>query len=145
MSIKSECIIPLLQVFDMPKSISFYRDLLGFEVTSAVTEDGKPTPDIADDFQWAMLKLNDMEIMLNTAYEPTKRPDEPEAKRIEAHADTILYFYCTDVEGTYYSIISKSKTGVNIPPPSVTSYGWKVLFLYDPDGYQLCFHSPVEK
>jgi uncharacterized glyoxalase superfamily protein PhnB len=31
---KVEGVCPLLWVFDMPKAIAFYRDLLGFEVVS---------------------------------------------------------------------------------------------------------------
>ena len=65
---------PLLQVYDMPTSIRFYRDLLGFEVieTSPVTG-----PDF---FHWAMLRLGGATLMLNTAYEfDYERPVPPDA------------------------------------------------------------------
>jgi catechol 2,3-dioxygenase-like lactoylglutathione lyase family enzyme len=58
-----EGIAPMLQVFDMPKSIAFYRDILGFEVVLSSPARG------ADDFDWGLLRLNGMELMLNTAYE----------------------------------------------------------------------------
>ncbi len=32
MSIKVEGVAPLIQVFDMPTSVAFYRDVLGFEL-----------------------------------------------------------------------------------------------------------------
>ena len=54
---------PLLQVFDMPTSIHFYRDILGFEVVNT----SRP----GEDFGWALLRLNAVELMLNTAYEKT--------------------------------------------------------------------------
>jgi glyoxylase I family protein len=56
-------VAPLLQVFDMPTAIRFYRDVLGFTVW-ATSEPG-------DDCNWAGLRLNGAEVMLNTAYELT--------------------------------------------------------------------------
>jgi catechol 2,3-dioxygenase-like lactoylglutathione lyase family enzyme len=50
----------------MPKAIAFYRDLLGFEVVS--------TDLPGNECGWALLKLNDTEIMLNTLYERDERP-----------------------------------------------------------------------
>lgn len=35
MGIKLEGMCPLLQVFDMPTAIRFYRDVLGFEVVDS--------------------------------------------------------------------------------------------------------------
>lgn len=136
MAIKIEGMTPLLQVFDMPRSLSFYRDFLGFEI-SDFSPDG-------DNCHWCHLKFENIELMLNTAYEDDERPDKPDAERCEAHGDTVLYFYCTDVDGTYLYLLSKSKTGTVIPKPYVTPYGWKALNITDPDGYHLCFHSPVE-
>ena len=59
----------LLQVFDMPASLAFYRDVLGFEVASDVPPD--------DRCDWVMLKMRESELMLNTAYEA----DEHEVTR----------------------------------------------------------------
>ena len=55
---------PLLQVFDMPTSIVFYRDVLGFEVV-ATSQPGE------ERFGWALLRLNGFELMLNTAFTKT--------------------------------------------------------------------------
>ena len=57
---------PLLQVFDMPTSIKFYRDVLGFEVVTTSTPRG-------EHFDWALLRLSGVELMLNTAYEEDGR------------------------------------------------------------------------
>src|SRR2546428_5567449 len=62
MAIEVRGMAPLLQVFDMPLSIAFYRDVLGFEVVST----SKPR---GEHFDWALLRLNGVELMLNTAYE----------------------------------------------------------------------------
>jgi glyoxylase I family protein len=50
---------PLLQVFDMPTSIAFYRDLLGFEVASPVPDD--------DRCDWVLVRLRESELMLKQA------------------------------------------------------------------------------
>jgi glyoxylase I family protein len=51
MAIDVRGMTPLLQVFDMPTSIKFYCDALGFEI---VTTDGKPAPNC----DWVLLRLN---------------------------------------------------------------------------------------
>ena len=120
---------PLLQVFDMPTSIKFYCDALGFEIA---TTDGKPAPN----FEWVLLRLNDAELMLNTAYEKDQRPAKPGSARISAHEDVGLYFGCPDVDAAYRHLCS---LGVEAKEPRVAPYGMKQLYVKDPDGYNLCF------
>ena len=123
---------PLLQVFDMPTSIHFYRDILGFEV---VNTSGPGT-----DVGWALLRLNGVELMLNTAYESDERPPVPDANRVSAHADTGLYFGCPDVEQAYVQLRIK---GLDVKEPVIRTYGMKQLNVTDPDGYNLCFQWPA--
>ncbi len=128
MPIQIEEVATLLQVFDMPTSIRFYRDLLGFEVVN--------TSAPGDDCDWAMLRKNEAMFMLNTAYEREHRPAAPDPARIAAHDDTCLYFGCPDVDAAYAHLLSK-----NVPckSPKVAFYGMKQLYFHDPDGYNLCF------
>ena len=72
MNLKIGAFATLLQVFDMPRSIAFYRDVLGFQVTGDVPPD--------DQCDWVMLTLNESELMLNTAYESHERPPAPELR-----------------------------------------------------------------
>lgn len=120
---------PLIFVFDMPASIRFYCEDLGFEVA---VSDGKPAPD----FDWVLLRLDGSELMLNTAYESDERPPGPDPSRIAAHGDTTLYFACPDVDGAYAYM---RKKGIAADPPRVAHYGMKQLYITDPDGYLLCF------
>lgn len=124
---------PLLQVFDMPASLHFYRNVLGFDVVQSSGE--------GDDVDWVLLKLNETEIMLNTAYEKSMRPTVPDLSRKAAHSDTVLYFGCPDVDNAYAYLTRK---GIEVKQPEVTGYGWKALNLVDPDGYHLCFHWPLK-
>ena len=134
MGIDVRGLTPLLQVFDMPTSLRFYCDILGFKV---VQTDGKPLPHN----DWVWLRLNDADLMLNTAYEHDKRPQQPDALRATAHRDTALYFGAPDVQAVYESLHSRSR---NVKLPSITPYGMKQLYLDDPDGYQLCFQWKVD-
>jgi glyoxylase I family protein len=123
---------PLLQVFDMPTALRFYRDVLGFEV--AGTSGG------GDESDWVLLRNAGVELMLNTAYEADSRPPGPDPDRIASHADVGLFFGCSDLDGAYTDFVAK---GVNAAPPKVAPYGMKQLYVTDPDGYVLCFQWPA--
>lgn len=127
-------VAPLLQVFDMPTSLRFYRDILGF----AIWDRSGPE----DDCGWCGLRLHGAEVMLNTAYEAEHRPAAPDAALISAHHDTSLFFRCEDLEAAYRHLRDH---GVEVEPPNVASYGVKQLWFKDPDGYGLCFQWPTTK
>ncbi len=134
MGIEVRGMAPLVQVFDMPTSIEFYRNVLGFTI---VETDGRRVPEN----EWVMLDLNDGRVMLNTAYEADRRPPARDSRRIAAHRDTCLFFGCPDVDGAYEYLLSK---GIKLKPPSIAPYGMKQLYLLDPDGYSLCFQWRAE-
>lgn len=120
---------PLLQVFDMPTSIAFYRDVLGFTIGGT---DGKTVPDN----DWVLLEREGVYLMLNTAYERDHRPAAPDPKRVAAHRDVCLYLACPDVDAAYAYLRDKE---IKMDAPKVAPYGMKQLYLRDPDGYNLCF------
>ncbi|HEX2446394.1 MAG TPA: VOC family protein [Vicinamibacterales bacterium] len=132
MELKIDGLCPLLQVFDMPTSLAFYRDVLGFTVVSRA-------PD-TDDCDWALLRLNESGLMLNTAYEADDRPPAPDPSRVAAHRDTALFFDCADVDGAYAYLRGK---GISASKPVVQGYGMKQVYLTDPDGYELCLQCPA--
>ena len=126
-------VCPLIQVFDMPTSMRFYRDLLGFELV----ESSGP----GDEFDGGWLRLGGADLMLNTAYERDSRPAEPDPARFAGHGDTGLFFGCADVDGAFAEL---SEKGLALKPPEIQAYGMKQLYFTDPDGYSLCFQSPVQ-
>jgi glyoxylase I family protein len=136
MGIEAEGLVPLIQVFDMPTSIHFYRDIVGFEVIQT-----SPPKKSADDVGWALLRLGDAELMLNTRYEDHARPPAPDPARIAMHDDVGLFIGCRDVEGAYRHLIAR---GLKLEPPKVVPYGMKQLYVTDPDGYVLCFQWSAE-
>ncbi|HVH29117.1 MAG TPA: VOC family protein [Vicinamibacterales bacterium] len=134
MVVEFQGLTPLIQVFDMPASIRFYRDVLGFVVVTA----SGPVPDCG----WALLRRNTDEIMLNTQYEDEDRPAVPDESRRKTHNDTCFYFGCYDLDAAYAHL---QANGVAAQKPSVAPYGMRQLYFTDPDGFNLCFQHPVSE
>ena len=127
---------PLLQVFDMPTSVRFYRDVLGFEIV------GNAPLRAPDEFGWCLLRHGDFtEIMLNTAYDYGERPEHPDPVRVAAHGDTCIYIGCPDPDAAYRFLRDK---GLSLHEPKVAHYGMKQLYVTDPDGFGICFQWKAE-
>ena len=127
-------ICTLISAFDMPRSLRFYRDILGFEI---ISDSGN-----GDESSWVWLRLNGADLMLNDQYEPGRVPDAPPADRTKWHHDTCLYFGCPDPDAAYAYLRSQ---GIELDPPKTAPYGMRQLYLHDPDNYSLCFQCPAEK
>lgn len=121
-------LIPMFEVFDLPKSVAFYRDVLGFEMVSG------------DESFWCMLKSGVTTIMLNTAYEADERPPAPDAARVRGHGDASLYLSTPDPAAVYAQLSAK---GWPATEPAVTGYGMREVKTKDPDGFPLSFICPV--
>ena len=130
MAIDVRGVCTLLLVFDMPTSLRFYRDVLGFDVV------GTSDDDAGDDVDWCYLRLGETELMLNGMYEAHARPPAPDNARVATHSDVCLYFGCPDVDGAYRYLRAR---GIDAKEPTIASYGMKQLYVLDPDGYNLCF------
>ncbi len=129
---------PLLSVFDMRTSVTFYCDILGFELVDH-------SPFYAEgEYHWAMLRFRDVELMLNTAYDERDRPDQPEPTRVASHGEIVFYLGCPEVDVAYQCLVA---SGVKLERPKLVHYGgvhpWHVLSVFDPDGYHLCLQWPV--
>ncbi len=134
MAFQLRYICPLLQVSDMPASLAFYRDVLGFGVIQTA-----PAADqvAGDAFGWVWLQRDGTDLMLNSAYDPDDvRPAAPDQARVSAHDDTALFIGCPDVDGAHEHLRAH---GVAVGAPVLTSYGMKQLYVKDPDGFTICF------
>ncbi|MFM9828405.1 MAG: VOC family protein [Sphingomonas sp.] len=127
--------IVLLQVFDMPRAITFYCDMLDFEIYHH-----SPFVETAEGrfFHWAWLRNGPVELMLNTAYDANERPPVADAARWAGHGDVSLSLGCADVDAVYAELLAK---GLAPAPPRTSPHGPRELSLRDPDGYELCFRS----
>lgn len=121
-------VTPLLEVFDMDRSLRFYRDYLQFEVLN-----------ISDDRGWCMLQSNNVRLMLNTAYDEDERPPSPLAERTRWHRDVTLYFDA-DPHAVHERLAS---AGWPVGEPYRAPYGVLQLNVSDPDLYSLAFVRPL--
>jgi catechol 2,3-dioxygenase-like lactoylglutathione lyase family enzyme len=138
MALDFDGLCPLLQVFDMPTSVNFYRDVLGFELAGNSPIVHSPQGDY---FHWCMLRRGSNTLMLNTAYDEGERPPAPDAARFAAHSDTALYFGCSEVDATFNQLLP---FGVNIlEKPITTQYKMRRFTIADPDGYNLSFQGLI--
>jgi len=131
--------VPLLQVYDMPQALAFYRDVLGFEVIEKSPEPETPEGRFS---HWMWLKLGSAQLMLNTAYDTGERPGSRDRTRQRWHGDTCLYFGCRDVDEIYETLHPRLP---GLAPPANMAYGMRQLHLNDPDGYALCFQAPISR
>lgn len=122
----------MLQVHDMSVALDFYQQL-GFKVI-----DFAPSLELCE---WCLMKVNDVELMLNTIYEKDERPQQRDMLRNAWHGDVVIYFGCPDLPGLYRELTAK---GICVQAPQLTGYGFNAINLTDPDGYQLCFHWPIQ-
>lgn len=125
---------PMLSVFDMPTSLKFYCDVLGWRLGS--TQGGK-----APDCEWADLSMNQLRLWLKTSYEKDKRPSAPDAARTMGHRDAILTFGCLDLDGAYKQL---KEAGVAVQSPVVANFGLRQMYVTDPDGYVLCLQCKAK-
>ena len=117
---KVESLAPMLQVFDMPRAVVFYRDVLEFEVVA--TSPARSN----DDSDWGLLRRDGMELMLNASYEHDERPAAPDPARIAAHDDTAIFFACRELDAIYAHLRAH---GVEANEPAVAYYGMKQIWL----------------
>lgn len=128
---------PLFNVFDVPSSVAFYRDLLGFEVVST----SKPFDEEPDNYGWVLLRRDAVSLMVNNMYENNIRPSEPDAARTHAHRDTVLYISSRELDAIVFHLRAQ---GVYVSGPVTTYYGMVQATVQDPDGYSLCFQRPAD-
>ena len=128
---------PLLQVFDMPRAVAFYRDTLGFAVVEHSPEIDTPEGRM---FHWCLLRRDAAQLMLNTAYDEGERPAEPDRGQWAGHAHTVLYLGCPELDAFHAELTGR---GLAIDSPRTSYYGMRQIEVTDPDGYVLCFQCPA--
>ena len=111
---------PMLRTPDVPASVAFYRDVLGF----ACDSDGGDG--------WAALRRDGVEIMLAT-------PNAHEGDTAPAFTGS-LYLRTDDVDGWW----SRLKDAARVCyPVGNFRYGMREFAVYDNNGYLLQFGQPL--
>ena len=116
----------------MPRSIAFYRQVLGMEIA----ESSSP----GENCDWCWLRVGDVHLMLNTMFEAESRPSAPDPGRSAIHADVTLYFSCEELDAAFRHV---RDLGVSVEAPVVQAYGMRQVYFHDPDGYAICLQWPA--
>jgi uncharacterized glyoxalase superfamily protein PhnB len=118
---------PLLNVADIETSLGFWRDLIGFEVTTRFEHEGR--------LAFANLRSGDVELMLNA------RGGDPGPRRTRPHyTEAVIYLGVDSVHDLVRDLRAK---GCDAPDPETEQYGLDEIVLRDPDGYEIAFTSPT--
>jgi catechol 2,3-dioxygenase-like lactoylglutathione lyase family enzyme len=121
--------VPFFMVEDIQKSVRFYVDGLGFEITHRWQPEGS--------LQWCMMRLGDAAVMLQEYWRDGHRSGRPEGKLGQGVS---ICFVCEDALAIYREIKSR---GIEPQRPFVGNAMW-VVSLTDPDGYRLDFESSTD-
>jgi lactoylglutathione lyase len=118
-----EAVVPLLGVASTERSLCFYRDSLGFEMTAQWVVEGG--------IRWCRLELGGAKLMLQLA-----------ARRTEGRVGegVSFWFQCQDALALYDSFQAR---GLEASEPEVGNAMWCTVLL-DPDGYRLHFVSATD-
>ena len=131
-------IVPNLMVTDMRRSVAFYRDVLGMNLTMAVS----PTREVmaksdGEGAVFATLEWDGNQLMLQTveslaADVPSFTPDQRPV------AGGTVYFRGFHPD----TVATRASPEQVVKGPEVAWYGMKELYLRDPDGHIICLGAP---
>ena len=123
---------PFLGVRDVKATASWYRDVLGFEVTGTIEE-----PD--GEWAWVSLRRGAVGLMFN---EHHTHEDEPGADHVHPPPTLTgsIYFNVDDVDGLAADVAGKASLDFG---PVDQPHGMREIALTDPDGYYLIFGQPL--
>ena len=121
--------VPFFIVSNIEKSVGFYIDGLGFEMTTKWVPEGK--------LRWCWLQRGGGALMLQEFRDDGGHPWRPKGKVGEGVS---IYFICDDALAIY-----REMKGRDLAPsrPFVGNGMW-VTSLSDPDGYEIFFESPTD-
>jgi uncharacterized glyoxalase superfamily protein PhnB len=113
----------MLRTWDIPGTIKFYTELLGFEFVATTVDEGSG---------WASLHHGDVSIMLSG-------PNEHEGDTHPAFTGS-LYFNTGDVDQIWEQVHDKARVCY---PIEDFEYGMREFAVYDNNGYLLQFGREI--
>lgn len=122
-------LVPLLNVADVPRSVAFYRDALGFEVARSFEQGGRMV--------WARLTCGVVELMLNQHGELSDA-----RRRREPYRDVVLYLSVDSADDVHKRLAARGFAPGKL---NDEDYGVREFQLRDPDGYEIAVTSPLKR
>ena len=121
---------PNLMVEDVNTTLDFYRGVLGFEAVATVPEEGQ--------FDWAMLRRDGVEVMLQTR--ASLGGEIPALQGVPIGGSLTFYVDVTDLAPLYDTLKGKVEIVSDL---HTTFYGAREFYVKDCNGYILGFSETV--
>jgi len=121
--------VPFFMVSNIERSVRYYVDGLGFEITNKWIDNGK--------LRWCWLQNGGAALMLQQYWQDGHHASEPEGK---VGMGMCVYFICEDALAIYRVVTAR---GIQAKKPFVGNGMW-VTSLSDPDGYKIHFESRTD-
>ena len=122
-------VVPFLGVSDLERSVCYYVDGLGFEMTKKWVDRGK--------LRWCWLAKDGASLMMQEFWKDGRHQGRPVGKLGQGVS---LVFICEDAIAIYRDVTSR---GIAASEPFVSNAMWN-FSLFDPDGYSIQFESPTD-
>ena len=120
-----------LMVKSVEETVTFYQEMLGFQLIASDEEDGKT--------YWALLQLGDFKLSFKN--EEKHKVEAPFLKDETIGGSVVLCFQVDDINATYDIIKAKCDT---LNHPHITPCGAIDFSMRDINGYVLTFEQPLE-
>ena len=133
---------PNLMVSNVKETVTFYKDILGFEIDSLVPETQDCVlKEIPQDRElvYALLKNNQVELMFQ--YETNLKSDVTALADFNIGASATFYFEISGIKKFYNSIKDKA---IIVKDLKRTWYGMDEFYIKDNNGYILGFSEKSE-
>ncbi|MBL4892830.1 MAG: VOC family protein [Rhizobiaceae bacterium] len=131
-------IIPNLMVTDMPRSIAFYRDVLGMKLTLMVSSDKQVMSEgNGENAAFATLEWDGDQLMLQTVGSLSAELDVFDGGRKPSPSGTINF---RDIHPD--KVLDRVTKDQIVKGPFLQWYGMIEIYLRDPDGYIICVGAP---
>jgi uncharacterized glyoxalase superfamily protein PhnB len=139
----------ILTCRDLKKSLSFFREMLGFELEQCWPDEKAP--------MWANLMLGSQSVMVGQSCPADAAEqfckDDPAAQqqfrqladdyaKNKAGVGIAVYVAVPDVDAFHDRVLSKGVAVVS--PPKSQFYGIREMTVLDPDGFRFMFYSPIK-
>jgi uncharacterized glyoxalase superfamily protein PhnB len=120
---------PNLIVSDMAASLTFYRDVLGFQLEQSVPGEAP--------FVFAWLKRGGVQLFLNDA-----KPVLSEFSSLRAGNTSTLFVIVNDVDAFHAQLSGRARIVMGLTDQF---YGMREFAVLDPDGYLITFAQRIAK
>jgi uncharacterized glyoxalase superfamily protein PhnB len=122
-SFRARALTASFTVKDLQKSLTWYRDVVGFTVDEQYERDGKVVG--------VVLKAGDIEMLINQD-DGAKGWD-----RVKGEGCSLMFTTIQDVDALAKRIVSKG--GTLVTEPTDMPWGARMFRVADPDGFKLVF------